>query len=252
MRRWCRGAGIKTGLYEILARTIAAQCSLKRSHDAIVFHWSVGQELDHFIILITASSSRNDATFLGKLVGSSHTSVFVKQGSFPLLNVLLKKGFTHFSGRHLTTTSLLNHARAESSVTVKRAHRRSTFSGFFGPPFLFSFTINFSLQEPRHGTISCPHPHCGQKPERVGVCVVCMRVRDCCTLPPLPAFLHSPDLFGLASVVQGEEDICILADAVVSEALQVDEEVVRHGDTAAVTVPLSRAVTLGTGENSDR
>ncbi len=31
--------------------------------------------------------------------------------------------------------------------TVKRAQRRSTFSGFFGPPFLLSFTINFSLEE---------------------------------------------------------------------------------------------------------
>lgn len=32
-------------------------------------------------------------------------------------------------------------------LTVKSAQRRSTFSGFFGPPFLFSFTMNFSLQE---------------------------------------------------------------------------------------------------------
>lgn len=31
--------------------------------------------------------------------------------------------------------------------TVKSAQRRSTFSGFFGPPFLLSLTINFSLEE---------------------------------------------------------------------------------------------------------
>lgn len=78
---------------------------------------------------------------------------------------------------------------------------------------------------------------------------MCVWVR--CTAGPfgavrVPRFLRAPDLFGLASVVQREEDICILADAVVSEALQVDEEVVRHGDTAAITMALSRAVTLGT------
>lgn len=59
-------------------------------------------------------------------------------------------------------------------------------------------------------------------------------------------FLCIPDLFGLASVIQREEDICILADAVIGKALQIDEEVVRHGDTAAVTMALSGAVTLGT------
>ncbi len=58
-------------------------------------------------------------------------------------------------------------------------------------------------------------------------------------------FLCAPDLFGLACVVQKEEDICILTDAVISKALQIDEEVVRHGDTATVTMALSRAVTLG-------
>lgn len=131
-----------------------------------------------------------------------------------------------------------------SCVTVKRAHRRSTFSGFFGPPFLFSFTMNFSLQEQRHRRIS---PSASRHPKNTRL--LCTRERS---PPPPPTLLRSPDLFGLASVVQREEDICILADAVVSEALQVDEEVVRHGDTAAVTVPLSRAVTLGTGENSDR
>lgn len=57
-----------------------------------------------------------------------------------------------------------------------------------------------------------------------------------------------PDLFSLASVVQREEHVGILADAVVSKALQIDEEVVRHGDTATVTMALSRAVTLGTKE----
>lgn len=55
---------------------------------------------------------------------------------------------------------------------------------------------------------------------------------------------HPPDLLGLAGVVQKEEDISVLADAVVGEALQVDKEVVRHGDTATVTVTLSRAVAL--------
>lgn len=86
---------------------------------------------------------------------------------------------------------------------------------------------------------------------RAGVCVACVHACGHRTPPP-PTFHRSPDLFGLASVVQREEDVCVLADAVVSEALQVDEEVVRHGDAAAVAVPLSRAVTLGTGENSDR
>ena len=58
--------------------------------------------------------------------------------------------------------------------------------------------------------------------------------------------LRVPDLFGLTSVVQKEEDIGVLTDAVVSKALQIDEEVVRHGDTATVTMALPGAVTLGT------
>lgn len=60
------------------------------------------------------------------------------------------------------------------------------------------------------------------------------------TFPPIP------DLFGLPSIIQREEDVCILADAVVGKALQVDEEMVWHRDTATVTMALSRAVTLGT------
>lgn len=41
---------------------------------------------------------------------------------------------------------------------MKRAHRRSTFSGFFGPPFLLSFTMNFSLQEKHVGSLSASGP----------------------------------------------------------------------------------------------
>lgn len=66
--------------------------------------------------------------------------------------------------------------------------------------------------------------------------------RDCY----LFRFLLVPDLFGLTSVIQREKDVCILADTVVSKALQIDEEMVRHGDTATVTMALSHAVTLGT------
>lgn len=66
-----------------------------------------------------------------------------------------------------------------------------------------------------------------------------------------PACVRSlclPDLFGLASVVQRKEDVRILADAVISKTLQIDEKVVRHGDTATVTMALSHAVTLGTNK----
>lgn len=80
------------------------------------------------------------------------------------------------------------------------------------------------------------------------VCIVGSLRAVMCTL----RFLRVPDLFGLTSVVQKEEDVCILADAVVSKALQIDEEVVRHWDTATVTMALSRAVTLETKEESDR
>lgn len=77
-----------------------------------------------------------------------------------------------------------------------------------------------------------------------------VRAQVCLSVPVLsdhaPRFLCIPDLFGLASVVQREEDVRILADTVVGKALQIDEEVVRHGDTAAVTMALSGAVTLGT------
>lgn len=59
---------------------------------------------------------------------------------------------------------------------------------------------------------------------------------------------HVPDLFGLSCVIQGEVHICVLADAVVGEAFQVDEEMVRHRDTATVTMALSRAVTLQTNK----
>lgn len=52
---------------------------------------------------------------------------------------------------------------------------------------------------------------------RVGVAPMLSASQDCDTVP---------DLFGLAGVVQKEEDVCILADAVVSKALQIDEEVV--------------------------
>jgi len=39
-------------------------------------------------------------------------------------------------------------------------------------------------------------------------------------------FVSVPDLFGLASIIQREEDICVFADAVVGKALQIDEEMV--------------------------
>lgn len=38
-------------------------------------------------------------------------------------------------------------------VTVNSAHSRSTFSGFFGPPFLFSLTMNFSLKHTKRKNI---------------------------------------------------------------------------------------------------
>lgn len=68
---------------------------------------------------------------------------------------------------------------------------------------------------------------------------------------PLEVFINSgvflliPDLFGLACVIQKEENICVFTDAVVSKALQIDEEMVRHRNTATITMALLRAVTLG-------
>lgn len=86
------------------------------------------------------------------------------------------------------------------SVTVKRAQRRSTFSGFFGPPFLLSFTMNFSLQS-----------------HHVYWSVFIALIRSCAR------GVRLPDLLGLSGVIQGKEDVSVLADTVVSEALQIDE-----------------------------
>lgn len=65
-----------------------------------------------------------------------------------------------------------------------------------------------------------------------------------CGRPRQGAPAGVPDLLGLAGVVEKEEDVSVLADAVVGEALQVDEEVVRHWGAADVTVTLPRAVAL--------
>lgn len=101
-----------------------------------------------------------------------HVNVSKKQGVYPLLHgLLIKRGVPTSQG---TTTPLLIHVQTGSCVTVKRAHRRSTFSGFFGPPFLFSFTMNFSLQEQRHRRISpsaSRHPHHGQSQKTPDCCV---------------------------------------------------------------------------------
>lgn len=53
-----------------------------------------------------------------------------------------------------------------------------------------------------------------------------------------------PYLFCFTRVIQRKENVCIFADAVVGKALQIDEEVVRHGDPTAIAMTLSHAVTL--------
>lgn len=54
----------------------------------------------------------------------------------------------------LPTTCMLciGYIRVCVCVTVNSAHSRSTFSGFFGPPFLFSLTMNFSLKHTNRKT----------------------------------------------------------------------------------------------------
>lgn len=81
-------------------RNSSLKISNLRSGLSLACRAILSQKLDHFIIFITTSSSRIDVTFLGKLAGQSYRSVFLKQGSYPLLNGLHKKGFTHFSGHH--------------------------------------------------------------------------------------------------------------------------------------------------------
>jgi hypothetical protein len=73
--------------------------------------------------------------------------------------------------------------------------------------------------------------------EVVFVCPVCVY---------LVLTVHIPDLFVVTGVVEGEEDICLLADGVVGETLQVDEEVVLHRNTATVSMALTHAVALRT------
>lgn len=71
-----------------------------------------------------------------------------------------------------------------------------------------------------------------------------------CSVGPFKAAISAlkvlgvPDLFGLACVIKRKEDVCIFTDAVVSKALQIDEEVVRHRDTTTITMALSDAITL--------
>ncbi|KAF0034726.1 hypothetical protein F2P81_012484 [Scophthalmus maximus] len=50
------------------------------------------------------------------------------------------------------------------------------------------------------------------------------------------------------SVVQREEDVRVLSDAVVGEALQVDQQVVRYRNSARFPVSLPRPVALETDD----
>ena len=53
-----------------------------------------------------------------------------------------------------------------------------------------------------------------------------------------------PDGLGFSQVVQREEDVRVFSDAVVGEALQVDQQVVRYWNPAGFPVALPGPVTL--------
>lgn len=53
-----------------------------------------------------------------------------------------------------------------------------------------------------------------------------------------------PDLFAFPDVVQREKDVCVLSNGVVGEALQAEEEVMRHWHPTGVPMPLTDCVHL--------
>lgn len=63
--------------------------------------------------------------------------------------------------------------------------------------------------------------------------------------------LFLPDAFVVSGIIKAKEDICVLADAVVREALQIQREVVCHGDTARIAMTLRPGVSLKEAINSD-
>lgn len=63
--------------------------------------------------------------------------------------------------------------------------------------------------------------------------------------------LFLPDAFVVSGIVKAKEDIRVLADTVVREALQIQGEVVCHGDTARIAMTLGPGVSLKEAINSD-
>lgn len=62
--------------------------------------------------------------------------------------------------------------------------------------------------------------------------------------------MFPPDGLGLSQVVQREEDVRVFSDAVVGEALQVDQQVVRYRDSAGLPVALPGPVALENHDNT--
>lgn len=64
-------------------------------------------------------------------------------------------------------------------------------------------------------------------------CILCVKFNGSVCM----SFL--PDAFVVSGIIKAEEDICVLTDAVVREALEVQGEVVRHRGTGGFTVTLT-------------
>lgn len=60
----------------------------------------------------------------------------------------------------------------------------------------------------------------------------------------LHLYVYLPDCLSLSQVVQWEENVRVLSDAVVGEALQVDQQVVRYWNSARLPVALPGTVPL--------
>lgn len=53
-----------------------------------------------------------------------------------------------------------------------------------------------------------------------------------------------PDLFAFPDIVQRKKDVCVLSNGVVGEALQAEEEVMRHWHPTGFPVPLTDRIHL--------
>lgn len=74
--------------------------------------------------------------FYNRAIGGN-ASFLLHSSQFPFFN---------HSNTCILNTCFTFYVSVGESFTVKSAHSLSTFSGFFGPPFLFSLTMNFSLK----------------------------------------------------------------------------------------------------------